>query len=241
MFLCLRVRVCVHACVSVHAYVCVCSVGVCGWVRVGVCTMSVRCGHVLPACLTSCNLLISALVSTCMVARKLSKYTTFVHSCKPPLFCYCTFNISFLHQCSRLTPYCFVPPVHILSWVVGSRFLLVPVFMPCTILSCSSCSHLKLNGWFQALEVDGVKGEWHRFEAHGQPAPECRETEFTRDNHLGNGLGGHPNTYNWTVPNIDQDNCVLRMRSASTRPHWANRVCCFYCGFRSKCIKNTRK
>ena len=106
---------CVCVCVCVHAYVCVqCW---CVWVCACgcVCTMSVRCGHVLPACLTSCNLLISALVSACMVARKLSKYTTFAHSCKPPLFCYCTFNISFLHQCSRLTPYCFVPPVHILS------------------------------------------------------------------------------------------------------------------------------
>ena len=165
MFLCLRecvcVCVCVHACVSVHACVCVCSVGVCGWVRVCVCTMSVRCGHVLPACLTSCNLLISALVSACMVAWKLSKYPTFAHSCKPPLFCYCTFNISFLHQCSRLTPYCFVLPVHILSWIVGSRFLLVSVFMPCTIFSCSSCAHLKLNGWFQISSGASVHALHH--------------------------------------------------------------------------------
>ena len=61
--------------------------------------------------------------------------------------------------------------------------------------------------------MNGVKGEWRRSAAHGVPAPECRETEFTRDNHLGNGLGGHPNVYNWTVPDISQDSCVLRIRS----------------------------
>lgn len=64
----------------------------------------------------------------------------------------------------------------------------------------------------ESFEMDGVKGEWRRFQPHGVPAPDCRETEFTRDNHLGNGLGGHPNLYNWTVPNIDQDSCVLRIR-----------------------------
>ncbi|XP_076449787.1 protein DD3-3-like [Babylonia areolata] len=62
------------------------------------------------------------------------------------------------------------------------------------------------------FEVKGVKGEWRRFEPHGVDAPACRETEFTRDNHLGNGLGGHPNLFNWTVPNIDQDKCALRIR-----------------------------
>ncbi|KAK7102363.1 protein DD3-3-like [Littorina saxatilis] len=64
----------------------------------------------------------------------------------------------------------------------------------------------------EAFESDGVKAEWHKFAAHGVAAPDCRETEFSRDNHLGNGLGGHPNVYNWTVPNIDKDSCVLRIR-----------------------------
>lgn len=54
--------------------------------------------------------------------------------------------------------------------------------------------------------------EWRKFESHGVAAPECRETEFSRDNHLGNGLGGHPNVYNWSVPDIDADSCVLRIR-----------------------------
>jgi hypothetical protein len=59
-------------------------------------------------------------------------------------------------------------------------------------------------------KIDGA--EWKMFPAHGVAAPDCRETEFTRDNHLGNGLGGQPNVYNWTVPNIDAKSCVLRIR-----------------------------
>ena len=61
---------------------------------------------------------------------------------------------------------------------------------------------------FQAIEG----AIWQKVSAHGLAAPECRETEFSRDNHLGNGIGGHPNVYNWTIPNIDEDRCVLRMR-----------------------------
>lgn len=63
-----------------------------------------------------------------------------------------------------------------------------------------------------ANNPNGTRAEWREFPSHGVPAPDCRETEFTRDNHLGNGIGGNPNVYNWTVPNIDENNCILRMR-----------------------------
>ncbi|WAR25145.1 DD3-like protein [Mya arenaria] len=61
-------------------------------------------------------------------------------------------------------------------------------------------------------DPNGVRGEWKELPAHGLPAPECRETQFTRDNHLGNGLDGNPNRFNWTLPNIDEEKCVLRIR-----------------------------
>ena len=75
-----------------------------------------------------------------------------------------------------------------------------------------TCYSVRLVLCHQAFEIGGVRAEWRRFEAHGVPAPECRETEFTRDNHLGNGFGGAPTVYNWTVPDIDADKCVLRVR-----------------------------
>jgi len=54
---------------------------------------------------------------------------------------------------------------------------------------------------------------WKEYPAHGAPAPDCLVSNFSRDNHLGNGIGGFPNTYMWKVPNnIAHEKCVLRMR-----------------------------
>ncbi|XP_045164195.2 protein DD3-3-like [Mercenaria mercenaria] len=65
---------------------------------------------------------------------------------------------------------------------------------------------------YPANDKKGIKGVWKEIPAHGLPAPVCRETQFTRDNHLGNGLDGNPNRYNWTLPDISEDKCVLRIR-----------------------------
>lgn len=65
---------------------------------------------------------------------------------------------------------------------------------------------------YPANDENGFKGVWKEFPAHGLPAPFCRETQFTRDNHLGNGVDGNPNRYNWTIPDIVADKCVLRIR-----------------------------
>ena len=47
----------------------------------------------------------------------------------------------------------------------------------------------------------------------GLAPPECVETLWSRDNHLGNGMGGFPNTYNWTIPaDLEHEHCVLRAR-----------------------------
>ena len=46
----------------------------------------------------------------------------------------------------------------------------------------------------------------------GLEAPDCVESEWSRDNHLGNTVGGYPITYNWTVPNLPHEHCVLRVR-----------------------------
>lgn len=62
-------------------------------------------------------------------------------------------------------------------------------------------------------------GEWVLRPSHGLPAPECRETDWSRDNHLGNGIGGFANTYNWTLPNVDEESCVLRIRYVVTKYH----------------------
>lgn len=53
---------------------------------------------------------------------------------------------------------------------------------------------------------------WKETPSHSLPAPECRETDWSRDNHLGNGKGGYTNKYNWTLPDLNHEQCVLRIR-----------------------------
>jgi len=55
-------------------------------------------------------------------------------------------------------------------------------------------------------------GNWTMYPAHGIPAPVCVESQWSRDNHLGNGLGGQTLSYNWTIPDAPSEHCVLRIR-----------------------------
>ena len=64
---------------------------------------------------------------------------------------------------------------------------------------------------------NGTRAKWTKFPSHGIKAPECRETMWSRDNHLGNGKGGFTNKYNWTLPNIENENCAIRIRYLSCK------------------------
>jgi hypothetical protein len=55
-------------------------------------------------------------------------------------------------------------------------------------------------------------GQWVRTLSHGLPKPVCRQTQYSRDNHLGNTVGGFPLMFNWTLPDIDHEHCVFRIR-----------------------------
>ena len=61
--------------------------------------------------------------------------------------------------------------------------------------------------------------KWHEAYAANSttalPKPDCKQSEWSRDNHLGNGIGGWDTSYNWTIPDAEQNNmkkCVLRLR-----------------------------
>lgn len=62
-------------------------------------------------------------------------------------------------------------------------------------------------------ECLGNGNSWEKY-GHDISAPDCIATPWNRDNHLGNAAnpGGYTNTYNWTIPNINRDTCVLRLR-----------------------------
>jgi hypothetical protein len=60
-------------------------------------------------------------------------------------------------------------------------------------------------------------GTWMESPMHNIAAPECKELGWSRDNHLGNTIGGENLVFNWTIPQIAAvggaaPDCVLRMR-----------------------------
>uniref|UniRef100_F6TGA3 Self-marker protein n=1 Tax=Ciona intestinalis TaxID=7719 RepID=F6TGA3_CIOIN len=55
-------------------------------------------------------------------------------------------------------------------------------------------------------------GTWKRYPSHGIAAPVCHMNQWSRDNHLGNTVGGQTFNFNWTIPNDVNERCVLRMR-----------------------------
>ena len=56
-------------------------------------------------------------------------------------------------------------------------------------------------------------GEWREYPPKaGLSPPECINTLWSRDNHLGNGVGGNPNHFNWTIPDLPHEHCVFRAR-----------------------------
>jgi hypothetical protein len=63
-------------------------------------------------------------------------------------------------------------------------------------------------------------GSWDTTPAWGIDEPDCDEAPYSRDNHLGNGINGFMNSYNWTLPTEETEkcvvggkcNCVLRIR-----------------------------
>jgi len=70
--------------------------------------------------------------------------------------------------------------------------------------NAASCVALKLEANHTAVWLD--VGAWNI------PPPECRLAPWSRDNHLGNGVGGQPNSVTWTVPNFLHENCAMRLR-----------------------------
>jgi len=63
-------------------------------------------------------------------------------------------------------------------------------------------------------------GTWETQKPFGIPAPDCKLADFSRDNHLGNTLGGETANYTWIIPSAAQEpcittgscNCALRIR-----------------------------
>ena len=61
------------------------------------------------------------------------------------------------------------------------------------------------------------KARWRRAPSHSEVyphvrAPQCMESDWSRVNHLGNGIGGHTNGWNLTYPGFAHERCATRIR-----------------------------
>jgi len=103
--------------------------------------------------------------------------------------------------------YCSVPP----NWVTMMNNNGRTGFIPITQSECEAISY------YDPMYNMTSYGTWMYSPPFGLPAPDCRETQWSRDNHLGNTPGSYGNlaSYNWTIdPNnvVISERCALRLR-----------------------------
>jgi len=82
------------------------------------------------------------------------------------------------------------------------------------VVPVNYCSDPQYNN---AVDCATGGATWQAFAPKGVPAPECVELGWSRDNHLGNTVGGETLKYNWTIPGVAlvgglYPECVLRLR-----------------------------
>ncbi len=83
-------------------------------------------------------------------------------------------------------------------WVSFFLLLFVPNTVGC---STGSANAMKTNN---ERDCSDVGGTWATYPSHGLKKPKCEAAPLNRQNHLGNGVGGVTNNFNWTLPT-----CVL--------------------------------
>jgi hypothetical protein len=104
--------------------------------------------------------------------------------------------------------YCSVPP----NWVTMMTSRGMSGFIPITQAECEAISY------YDPMYNQTKFGTWMYSPPFGLPAPECREAQWSRDNHLGNvpGSNGQHASFNWT---IDPKNVVIRLFNVNPNTH----------------------
>eukprot|EP01095_Lingulamoeba_sp_RSL-Kostka_P009976 TRINITY_DN34_c1_g1_i1.p1 TRINITY_DN34_c1_g1~~TRINITY_DN34_c1_g1_i1.p1 ORF type:complete len:613 (-),score=261.56 TRINITY_DN34_c1_g1_i1:227-2065(-) len=76
------------------------------------------------------------------------------------------------------------------------------------------CSNMEFNNQIACENNNGV---WETQPSWGIDPPICEQAQWTRTNHLGNSAKhdfheGYASSFNWTIPETPEENCVLRLR-----------------------------
>jgi hypothetical protein len=75
--------------------------------------------------------------------------------------------------------------------------------------------------WLDVETQTNTFATWVTADPHNAPAPECIQAKWTRDNHLGNIVGGYMASYNWTVGDFEHEQCAFRIRYNITTSEYA--------------------
>lgn len=71
------------------------------------------------------------------------------------------------------------------------------------------CSDVSQNN---QVSCEQAGATWQELGQHQVDPPACVYAPYSRDNHLGNTVGGYPSMFNWTLPLKSADTCVIRGR-----------------------------
>jgi len=99
--------------------------------------------------------------------------------------------------------YCAPPPELLAQYKEEGRTAWIPIEQ-------NACEQLY---YTDPVTNDFTFGVWTQADSHGLEAPQCIQNRWSRDNHLGNVVGGYMASFNWTIPEgIDHEQCAFRVR-----------------------------
>lgn len=98
--------------------------------------------------------------------------------------------------------YCKMPS----SYERELKKITIPRNLPNIPITQSNCEK------FEYPKDSNRTGVWTEVKPWGIPPPDCISAPKSRDNHLGNTIGGFPSMYNWTLLNDTNEHCAMRLR-----------------------------
>jgi len=96
--------------------------------------------------------------------------------------------------------------------IVADKFLVENIDTDSSMKQCAERTIAS-----KSCRLQGNRATWTQAPAHNvatptATAPECRSATWSRENHLGNGIGGQQNGHNFSMPAHIHERCAMRLR-----------------------------